>query len=198
MGYRVSWIARRGTSTQELLDLSGRTVTGERHEFPDVGWYLLEPPTAASPWVVLIADGSDNFGDLQPAQAQALSTEGNDTLFFWCSDTVMATELIGFKNGSLAWSVRYHCADQSGPKLAGAVPAVAHEILARLRSEQEADEEGGADYVYDLTAELGRALTGFRHDTDLPRDDPEPFQLLSQRQKPSQQAGPAWWQFWKR
>jgi len=179
MGYRVSWIALRGTSTAELLSLSQRRPTGERHEFPDVGFYLLElPARRGGPWTVLIADGSDNFMELDASQAETLSQGGNETLYFCCSDTVMTTELMGFKNGSLAWSILYDCADEGKrPALQGDVPAIAHKLLTELRDKQQADE--GADYIYDLTAELGRELVGFRHDADAETDDPEPFQVLA-------------------
>lgn len=178
MGYRVSWIARRGTATDELLDISHRKLTGERHEFPDVGWYLLELPDAVdTPWAVLIADGSENFAELDPAHAEELSRGGNETLYFCCSDTVMATGLVCFKNGAEIWSIEYSCEDDDQqPAINGAIPQIVHDILEDLRAKQQADN--GADYIYDLTAEVGRVLVGFRHDTDPKSGDPEPFQVL--------------------
>jgi hypothetical protein len=179
-----------------LLDVSHRSITGERHEFPDVGWYLLNLTRQGdAPWVLLIADGSENYADLDASLAQDLSNDGNETLYFWCSDTVMTTELMCFKDGAMVWAVRYDCDGTSKrPEIQGEVPAVAHEILAALRAEQQADTEGGVDFLYDMTAELGRRLIGFRHDVDLETDEAEPFQVLSQSLK----TRPAWWQFWKR
>lgn len=194
MGYRVSWIARLGTSTKELLDFAQRTVTGERHEFPDVGWYLLElPHVVGSAWVLLIADGSENYGDLDPSDAEALSKDGNETLYFCCSDTVMATYLMCYKDGAQVWAIEYDCKDQSEPAFKGKVPSIAHQILNELRAEQQAECDFGADYQYDLTAELGRRLVGFRHDVDLEIEDPEPFQVLGASIRPHPR-----WQFWKR
>ena len=178
MGFRVSWIARSGVATSELLAVSKRAVTGERHDFPDTGWYLLAlPSTESQPWVVLIADGSDHFAELDGSHAQELSKPDAETIYFWCSDTVMATEIVGFKNGAETWSVQYDCDDKSKqPAMTGDVPEIAHEVLARLTAKQQADSE--VDYIYDLTAELGRLLVGFRHDTDVQLDDPKPFQVL--------------------
>lgn len=194
MGFRISWIARAGTSTRELLDISGRSLSGECHEFPEGGyWYLLELLDDETPWVVLIADGSENYEDLSPSHAESLSKGGNETLFFWCSDTVMITDLHAFKDGAEVWSIQYDCGNKTKqPAMIGDVPEIAHEILEDLRRQQQADSE--ADYIYDLTTELGHRLVGFRHDTDLELDDPDPFQLLS---VPTKQ-GPLWWQFWKR
>jgi hypothetical protein len=179
MGFRVSWIAQAGVATDQLLAISKRAVTGERHDFPDTGWYLLGLPNPeAQSWVVLIADGSDHFADLEKSDAQELSKRGASTIYFWCSDTVMATEIVRFDNGNEVWSIQYDCDDTAKqPAMNGDVPAVANEILARLTEQQQADT--GADYIYDLTAELGRLLVGFRHDMDVQTDDPEPFQVLA-------------------
>lgn len=180
MGYRVSWIARSGTGVDELLGASGRRVlTGERHDFPDIGFYLLDlSASAEKPWVVLIGDGTENVSALEESHAQSLSKGDNETLYFWCSDTVMATVLSCFRGGKFAWSIEYDCNDASKqPALEGDVPVAAHEILNELREKQRT--EGGADFIYDLTAELGRVLVGFRHDMCPETDDPEPFQVLS-------------------
>jgi hypothetical protein len=193
MGYRIAWIARAGSSTAELLALSQRYRTGERRDFPDVGWYLLELPTrpGQTPWVLLIADGSDNYSGLDPSQAQLLSADGNQTLYYWCSDTIMVTDLFCFQNNAVAWSIQYDCGAKSKrPALTGNVPDAVHEILKDLRSKQDADD--GADYIYELTADVGRSLVGFRHDVDLQIDDPEPFQVLTLPKEKQR----AWWRFW--
>jgi hypothetical protein len=163
-----------------LLRASRRKLTGERHEFPDVGFYLLElakgEPNA---WVVLIADGSDYFMELDESLAQTLSNGGSETLYFVCSDTGMVTELKCIRDGGIVWSIEYDCEDEAKrPAITGNdVPAIVTEVLESLRSQQQKDAD--ADYIYDLTAEVGRRLVGFRHDTDLDADDPELFQVLA-------------------
>ena len=193
MGFRVSWIARRGSSTAELLKAANRYPTGERHDFPDIGCYLVElPGDDNAPWVMLIASGTDNFADLADESARLLSEDGSETIYFWCSDTVMSTELVCFRNGTESWSVKYDCETGTDrPELKGDLPAVAHEILAKLIAQQDASAD--ADYIYDMTAELGLALTGFRHDQDLELNDPEPFQILSDQVTPRR----PWWRFWQ-
>ena len=200
MGFRVAWIARAGESLQELLSVSDRTLTGECHDFPERGWYLLEIRRAdRQSWVVLIADGSDNFCDLSESQAQTLSENSNETIFFCCTDTAMATRLTLFKNGSLSWSIDYECSNkQRLPVMKGVVPEVTHEILKDLRAKQQVEDlqpnsNFACDHIYDLTAELGWRLVGFRHDTDLEVGDPRPFQLLGES-KPMK----PWWRIWNR
>lgn len=182
MGFRVSWIARRGSSTSELLAAVGASATGEREEFPDVGWYLVHLESEArGAWTLLLADGSDNFGELDDSIAQSLSMGGAHTLFFWCSDTTMSTQLFAFHNGTLAWSIG-HDAEEGGLALEGALPPEAEAIVSEhTRAQQEADAaEEGVDHLYEVTADLGRALTGFRHDVD-PEGvaDEAPFEVLA-------------------
>jgi hypothetical protein len=179
MGFNVSWIARSGESTKELLDACGRRPTGERHGAPDVGFYLLELPRGVrDAWVVLIADGYENVADLNALLASSLSEQGNETLYFWCSDTVMATELACFQSGELVWSIQYDCDDEAKqPAIDGNIPPITREILADLRANQRDDSD--ADYVYSLAAQLGRRLLGFHHAMRVDTDDPKPFQVLA-------------------
>jgi hypothetical protein len=181
MGYRISWIARAGENTEELLQLSGRQLTGERHEFPDVGWYLLEL-SAPQPWVLLIADGSANYADLDSSHAQSLSQGGHETLYFWCSETVMASELACFKDGAEVWAIRYDCAQTDRLALSGVVPEDAHAMLACLRAKQDAADDD-VDFIYELAANVARSLVGFRHDADIKTANPEPFQVLGKTLK---------------
>ena len=169
MGFSVSWIARAGTSTEELVRTSGRKLTGDRDDFMDVGWYLLELPSAQKPWVLLIADGSDNFLELEEKHALALSSGGNETLYFLCSDTVMATCLVCYRDAAPAWAIHYSC-EAGAPMLQGEVP-----LLAKRQIAESAEPED----LYEVTAKLVLALVGFRHDCEPETEDEEPFQLLA-------------------
>ncbi len=177
MGFRVSWIAVQGISADELLRGAGRERTKKRDAIPDVGWYLLELPAETSAWTFLIADGRDNYRDLERAYAKSLSENNRETLFFRCNETLMSSDFRCYRNGEEAWSVIYKSSDETKqPLIGGEPPDVVHERLARLKSLQTQD--AGADYLYDLTAEIGLQLTGFRHDIDPKTDDKVPFQVL--------------------
>ncbi len=186
MGFKVSWVARAGASTKELIEASGCSPTGERHEFTEGGMYLLEQPN----WAVLIADGLDVFLDLKKSFAESLSQDGVEVLHFCCSDTVMITELVCFENGSEKWSILYSC-DEGEPEIKGTVPKIVHSMLKELQAKQDADD--GEEFVYELTGDVGEHLIGYRHDGGADTKDPEPFQVLSGRLKSDRK----WWQFWK-
>ena len=191
MGFCISWIARRGSSIDELLRMSGRSVTGECHEFLDIGWYLLELSHGReTPWVLLIADGAENYADLSTTHAATISNSGCETVYFQCSDIVMASELGWFKDGVEAWSIRYDCADSSmQPAVNGEVPSVANNLLEDFRKKQPLDDS--TDYLYEIAGELGHHFVGFRHDIDVKARE---FRRLSNLDKQR----PAWWQFWQR
>jgi len=177
MGYRTAWIARQGTTTEQLLALSERRPTGERHEFADVGWYLLEMPAATPPWVLLLADGTNNFTAISAHDAQGLSADGQEMLYFVCSDTVMVTELRCYRDGREIWAIKYDGQVKNKRLvISGEPPEVVQQTLAKLRSLQEEDEH--EDDVYELTIAVGAALTGYRHDCDIDSEDPTPFQVL--------------------
>ncbi len=204
MGFRVSWVARRGSSSAELLDAVGCKLTGERHKFPDVGFYLLQlPGDEDGPWSVLIADGSENFTSLSSTHAESQSL-GGESIYFWCSDTSMSTEMSCHRNGRRVWAIEYDCEDEKKrPLLDGDIPPVAKTLLAALEDEQRVSDEegGGADHIYDLTAALGRALVGFRHDADAETDDPEPYQVLAHSSHSPDVAAAVprpWWKFWRK
>lgn len=180
MGFRVSWIARTGDSTQELLSALNLIPTGERDDFADIGHCLLQLPSNDPPCVLLIASGTDHYMDLNATHAQFLSRDDHECIYFWCSDTVMMTQLISFRDGKEAWSITYNCEDEAmRPAMSGDVPEKAYELLEALRA--EAETGNGGDYLYELTADLGLYLVGFRHDQDLETEDPAPFQRLEAR-----------------
>lgn len=172
MGFRISWVASQGITADEFLRTADKQRTKKRDEIPDLAWYLLELP----PWELILADGRDNYRDLGRTYAKNLSAGGRETLFFRCSDTFMKTDLRCYRDGQEAWSIIYKSDEETkDPTLNGEVPDMVHEILTQLKAKQVDDD---ADHMYELTAEVGLALTGFRHDTDPETDDPRPFQVL--------------------
>lgn len=183
MSYAVSWIARLGKSTKELISISQRLPTGEQVQIPDEGYYLLRLSTRKpwtlfkQPWTLLITYGSEYLENLESEDARALSINGGETLLFRCFDIVMATQLECFKNGDKVWSITYEGeSEEAQLELKGEVPPVTHKILKSLQIKQTSDPQ--VDFIYELTAELGLHLVGFRHDLSLPGDSPEAFQVL--------------------
>ena len=80
--------------------------------------------------------------------------------------------------------------------LDGNVPSLITGIRERLTSEQRTQDEAGnvdlrADYIFDIPVELGKVLTGFRHDEGIAdkSGSDAAFQVLEYVQKGHSQKG---------
>lgn len=182
MGYRISWIARRSADPGELLDALELAATGECDEFLDTGWYLLEP---RDDWRIVIADGSDYYGELEPEDAEELSKNARETVFFTCSDTVMHSDVIAYRDGKRLWSIAYRCDDAERPSIEGDAPAFVLELERAVRRAQQVEDEteNPADILYSLPARVGAAMTGFDHDP-WPQPEEDPFEGMFQILRP--------------
>jgi len=168
------------------LDLA---PAGEREEFLDIGWYLLDlSAQAPNAWTLLLAHGSESFAELADDHAEALSAGGHDTLYFWCSDTVMCSAISAYHNGACRWSVEYDCEEDGGPKIHGDPPQLVHTLDRKVRDDQRVEDAkeaaeptsfGAADVLYGLTAKIGEALTSFNH-SPWPQPDEDPFEGMYQ------------------
>lgn len=178
MGFRCTWIAARNGSGSSVLPQLGLARERQSQEaVEDPGLYGL---ALASGWYLAIGDGSDFLQHLQEEQAEALSRSG-EALFFFTDDTPMVTRLASYQRGSLAWAITYDGSHGVGDvDLEGSPPPLVSDALTRLRSEQEAagGATAGVDHLYDLTADVARALIGFRHDEILGVGEWAPVDVL--------------------
>jgi hypothetical protein len=67
-------------------------------------------------------------------------------------------------------------------EVGGELPVSFASIRDRLRSAQEAagGRDADVDYTFSVPIELAEALTGFRHDIDLPNLGVRPFEILTE------------------
>ena len=192
MGYKVSWLARSGDSGKELISASRRKPTGELVPTPSNGYQLIELTDTS--WVVLLTDGAEYLEDLDAEMAQSLSEGGCEILRFWCSDTIMATQLECYREGVRVWSIGYDCEETEALVIEGEVPPITHDLLKTLVAKQRADPE--VDFVYELTAKLGSELTGFRHDQSLGKGSPPAFRALDFESDRTPVPKQPWWKRW--
>lgn len=144
----------------------GFAVTGElNEEVYDTGLYTVD----IDGWLIVFGDGWDFMGLIEREQAVRLSDRG-EVVFLYTDDTPMCAEIAFFVGGKEVWSISYDGLNGIGtPVLAGQLPDGVTSVLALARKEQEA--AGGAtadvDHLYDVVAEAGRKVVGFRHDETL-------------------------------
>jgi hypothetical protein len=179
MGYRCRWIALRGGTRDGVLPALKLAVQ-DRSDEPvyDPGLYGAALPSG---WYLAIGDGRDHMNELKEEHASALS-RSDDALFFYTDDTPMCTRLASYRRGELAWAISYDGSNGVGePETFGTLPESTSACLERVRSEQV--EAGGnkadTDYIYGLTAHLGHALIGFRHDETLSDGEITPIDILA-------------------
>lgn len=86
-----------------------------------------------------------------------------------------------WRDGSLAWHAEH---DSSRGiydlRQQGDLPPEFHSVSGELRAEQDAagGKSAGVDYIFDAPISLAHALTGFRHDIDVPGLGDDPFEVL--------------------
>jgi len=179
MGFRCTWVAVRGATRDPVLAQLRLAVERSANEpVEDTGLYGLALPTG---WYLAIGDGSDYMGHLDETDAVGLS-RSCEALFFYTDDTPMATRLACYRDGSLAWAINYEGVNGvAEPQIEGAAPPCTTEILAGLQKEQ-VDADGrreGVDFIYELTADVAKALVGFRHDQTLAGGEVVPVDILN-------------------
>jgi hypothetical protein len=166
MGYSCRWIGTRGIDRADVLRQLGFSVTAElSEEVFDPGLYAVQ----IDAWFVVIGDGRDHM-DLVTRDHAAKLSERGDALFVFTTDTAMCAEITAFAEGAMAWSILYDGSNGvTKPELFGRPPDEAREVMvaAYVRQDEEGGASAGVDHVYDIPAEVGLRLVGFRHDETL-------------------------------
>jgi hypothetical protein len=186
MGFRCRWLATRGRDREQVLArLKFSVTTTHDAAVYDTGLYALE----VNGWLVVFGDGWDYMDIVQRGEAQRLSDDG-EVLYLYTDDTPMRAAIVSFVGGVEAWSIAYNGENGvSEPELAGKLPVIGEQLLATARAARARSRawwrrllrpsEPVADHIYDVVAELGRELTGFRHDRTLVEGKHLPVYALS-------------------
>jgi hypothetical protein len=205
MGYAASWIAVSGKEPQQVLRELGLSPTGEAEEVPDspvVGAFL---PTG---WFLIFCNrGPLAFSD-EPLPA--LSAECK-VVYCAVEEHVMFSAAACYVNGKRMWHVAHE--SEKGMyhlEFQGKAPPELDGIFQSLKKEQDlaGGEKADIDYIHDVPIELAKAITGFRHDQDIPGADADPFQVLEHTTatraaasatdpgRSSTRSSRPWWRFW--
>jgi len=173
MGFHVSWITVRGKAPSTVLSELGLVETLEKEFVPesDVSGVVLP-----SGWYMVF------FNDPMPQELgeeilAALSREA-EVAAFVVEEASMVSLARGYANGRRSWEVVHDSSEgYEHLDVSGTLPTQFAEVEARLRTEL-AKNPGGADYLFDVPAELCKAITGFRHDEDVEGLDGDVFVVL--------------------
>jgi hypothetical protein len=149
----------RGRDKAEVLARMKLVVTNEiEDEIFDTGLYAFD----IGAWLVIFGDGWDCMDLITRRDASRLSNKG-EVLYLYTDDTPMAAEITSFVDGRVKWSIVYDGGDgPSRPTTEGTLPSEAKRLITAAEKAQKGVRD--VDHVYDVIAELGHAIVGFRHD----------------------------------
>jgi hypothetical protein len=161
MGYSLAWCAVRGKSAEAVLQELRLVRTGDLQSQLNTPFNGRALPGG---WYAVVADHDDHVVDeavLRPLSA------GCEVVTLGLDEQARSSRLQGWKNGAVVWTVAH--AAERGPAhldVQGAAPGELEPLRGRA----------GADALYALPIELGRALTGYRHDGE---EVPDGYEILA-------------------
>jgi hypothetical protein len=159
----LSWIALKGLPKDSILSRLGLVeVAPEVEPF----YHKHEVVELPSGWVIILAT---DFNYPAPARMAAVSI-GGTCLACSIDERVMYSVARLYEDGKAVWSVDHNGGEKGlyHLEVAGDPPPELAEIRARITAEQDA--EGGdaadVDLIFDVPAELSKALCGYRYGSD--------------------------------
>ena len=181
MGFRLSWVAVRGKSREEIHQELALSATGIYEEFPE------SPCTGAllpDGWYLVVKDCG--FYD-EHKQLAKLSMKGVAIACF-VHEGIMVSQATEWRNGKKIWSVIHNSQKAPGHLEAhGELPPGYPSLRQQLEAEQAAQGRE-VDYIFDIPVELAKSLTGYRHDANVTTVDEKGFEVLEIAEPPPKQS----------
>lgn len=153
MGLQLSWIAVKDGVMEDILDRLGLEVIGEATD--EIGLDLACGRTEEGWSVVVMVDWPK-----KPDQTIAKVAPEGFALFGAMTEIAMFSELRGFENGRLSWSVTRDC-ERQGVEVTGFPPSPLNELWDTLEARQAAAGDEQVDHLFDLPKDLSTKLCGY-------------------------------------
>lgn len=173
MGYSLSWAALKHGTLETICAACNLRPTGAREEIPESNVVAAE---ISNGWHLVLY----NRCEVNDHVLAKLSAVG-EVVSCFVEDHVMFSSASGWACGKQVWRVLHDC--EKGRyhlEIAGAPPAGLANIQKQLTEKQDAagGEKADVDYIYEIPAELAKALTGFRHDEDIKGPEEGAYRVL--------------------
>ncbi len=178
MGFSLEWLAVKNGKKDSVLASLGLRGTERFEGIPESD---LTGASLPAGWYMIVS----NRGSLALMEKMMLARASAEAEVVCCfvEEHCMCSSAQGWRDGSEIWSV-FHEAGTGGIshlETKGNLPAAFNAIRDRQRAKQEAagGSNAGVDYIFDIPVELAHALTGYRHDLDIPELRNQPFEVLT-------------------
>ena len=179
MGFKVAWVAVKGKSSDTVVSDLDLERTGEYEAFPGSEYSIVTMPSG---WVVVV--NCFAFGDFILEAPLDRVKRGAEVLTCYVNETTMMSDLSAYENGASLWSVTHESERELDDLQVIGTPPEPYASIRDGLVEQHDAASDDVDYIFGIAADLGEALTGFRHDTDIAGLGPTPFELLAPARKP--------------
>jgi len=177
MGLSLSWLAVRGGTRESVLGTLGLRWTGLREEIQESEITGVELPTG---WYI-VANSRDYPSFMNDRTLAQLSTSA-EVITCFLEEHIMCSSAEGWQSGRRVWLL-LHDGQRSIEHLEmkGNFPPIFADIHNRLRAEQDAagGRKAPIDHIFDIPLELAEAITGYRHDREIPELGDTPFEVLA-------------------
>jgi len=183
MGFSLSWAALKGGTLDMICDATGLVSTGKFEEIAESDFVAAALPTF---WYLFLWNGDE----IPDEVLKRLSAYGK-VVSCYVEDHVMLTSASGWSGEKRVWGVEHYGGEKGILHLEaeGNLPDEFGRIRDKFFAQQKSAGSAHADvdYVYEIPVELARALTGFRHDQDMPGMGMQPYEVLEPPQEYKQQ-----------
>jgi hypothetical protein len=162
MGYAISWLAVKNTSSELLLQNLGLVPIGE---IAVCGESLFTGRTLSSGWFILVINQCEH-AFVKPKALAALSSLG-DVIACAIEEHVMWSRAELWRNGEQVWLVEHDA--QKGVShicTVGRLPDGYPAIERKFTDQQEwsGGQKPDTDYFFEIPLQTARGMVGFRHD----------------------------------
>lgn len=181
----MSWLAVRGKDPAAVRSELGVHGTGRHESVPDSPLLAADLPTG---WYLVLG----NRCDLSETQPLAELSSCGEVVTCFVEEHVMYSSASYWRDGRRVWSIMHDL--QRGAahlETEGTLPPAFAPVRDRLSAEL-AGKQDRVDYIFDVPVEVAKALTGFRHDEDIPGMSDEAYEILEKRGREKR-----WWEVWR-
>jgi hypothetical protein len=155
MGFTFAWVAIARGQKADLLDRLNLEVIGDTDDETSERFAFAE--TSAG-WSVLVMNDPprDMHGFIRSLSPDGLSMSG------LVVENVTYSELVGYQDGRVSWSVAYDPDKGKGEVVVqGAPPEPCERLRLKLAAEEAACDDKDVSYMFDLPLKLTEALSGY-------------------------------------